>query len=330
MFKKNAVFDPWLSTNPSQLPDFIIGGAMKCGTTTLHKILNTHPKIFIPDEEVNFFDIDNVLQHSDFNYFDSDENWVAQILEKSPEKFWNWYLSRFEGNEDKLIGEDSTTYLASNSAAHRIAKQEKEIKLIFVLRQPSDRAYSNYLHRLRAGRAVYSFEDTLRFEPYSVLNRSLYLDQLKVYYEKLPKSRIKVILFEDLISDRVNILRDISAFLGIKYSEFPNQSLITHANKSVMPRSIKINILKNRFTLNSTHQKYSKSLPFKFNSTSIKYDLAKVLNLVHRKINVSRQPKQKMNQNTKLMLDTYFRNQLKGLDELIEKEIDTIWFKEIS
>ncbi|WP_445666638.1 sulfotransferase [Fodinibius sp. AD559] len=48
------------------IPDFIIAGAMKCGTTSLHYILSKHPQIFIPDEEINFFDLDEFDQHKDF------------------------------------------------------------------------------------------------------------------------------------------------------------------------------------------------------------------------------------------------------------------------
>jgi hypothetical protein len=329
MIRNNSVIDPWVSTNPNQLPDFIIGGAMKCGTTSLHQILNSHPKVFIPEDEINFFDIDNLLQHSDFNHFSNDGKWVAQFLEKDPIKFWNWYLDKFKGNETKIIGEDSTTYLASNLAADRISKQEKPIKLIFVLRQPSERAYSNYLHRLKAGRALYSFEDTLRFEPFSVLNRSLYLNQLKMYYEKIPENRIKIILFEDLITDRENTLEDISAFIGVDYAEFPRQSLGTHANKSILPSNIKLNLLKNQLTLNSTYQKYSESLPLTFRDKKVNQNVSRLINKIHRKINTAHQIKQKMNADTKLMLDTYFRYQLLGLDELIDRDLDKLWFKDI-
>ncbi len=190
----------WISTEIDLLPDFIIGGAMKSGTTTLHRILSNHPKIFIPKEEIGFFDIDNILQHSDFNFYDK-ETWVTQSMEKDPELVWKWYQKNFKGNESYIKGEDSTSYLASRIAAERISIQKKEIKLLFLLRQPSLRAYSNYNHLLRTGRATNSFEDTIRFNPFLVINRSLYKEQLVNFYRYIPKVRIKVILFEDLIKD---------------------------------------------------------------------------------------------------------------------------------
>ena len=59
----------WKSNQPESLPDFIIGGAMKSGTTSLHAILNSHPDIAIVQNELSFFDIDCMLQHPDFNFY---------------------------------------------------------------------------------------------------------------------------------------------------------------------------------------------------------------------------------------------------------------------
>ena len=73
---KTTTTDNWLSIEPSLLPDFIIVGAMKSGTTTLHDMLNTHPDVFIPKGELHFFDHDDIFQHPNFN-----------IYKKS---FWNY------------------------------------------------------------------------------------------------------------------------------------------------------------------------------------------------------------------------------------------------
>ena len=59
----------WIAPGNAFLPDFIIAGAMKSGTTTLHNILNEHPDVFIPDSEIHFFDMDDVIEHPEFNYF---------------------------------------------------------------------------------------------------------------------------------------------------------------------------------------------------------------------------------------------------------------------
>ena len=60
----------WISDQPENLPDFIIGGAMKSGTTSLHAILDAHPDIAIQRDELGFFDMDSIVQHPDFNFYD--------------------------------------------------------------------------------------------------------------------------------------------------------------------------------------------------------------------------------------------------------------------
>jgi hypothetical protein len=126
----------WLSPRPAALPDFIIGGAMKCGTTTLHHILAAHPDVYIPENEIHFFDMDNILQHGDFNFYDSSSGvWWTQNLEADAPKFWAWYAQQFKNDKGaRVVGEDSTTYLASPIAAARIAAQPKPIKMVFMLR----------------------------------------------------------------------------------------------------------------------------------------------------------------------------------------------------
>ena len=71
---KSNIINYWIAPQDIRLPDFIICGAMKCGTTTVHGILNSHPDIGIPNTEINFFDIDDTLEHSDF-IFHADGRW---------------------------------------------------------------------------------------------------------------------------------------------------------------------------------------------------------------------------------------------------------------
>ena len=79
-----------ISSQPENLPDFIIAGATKSATTTLHTILNKHPDVFIPNGELHFFDMDDIFEHPDFNEFDKFEN--------------KWYYHLKDLNQDiKLI-----------------------------------------------------------------------------------------------------------------------------------------------------------------------------------------------------------------------------------
>ncbi len=319
----------WTSPNVEQLPDFIIGGAMKCGTSSLHAILDKHPRVFIPKEEVHFFDIDNILQHSDFNYYlEQDSQWVWQDMESQSEKLWDWYHNKFAGKESLLKGEDSTTYLASEIAAKRIAAQTKEIKLIFLLRNPTSRVYSNYWHMLRTGRASYSFEDTIRYEPSTLLDRSLYKSQLETYYKHIPRERIKVILFEEFISNLEAEMEGVCDFLGIDYKEFPADALEVHANKALLPKNIRLQVLKNRLLKNSGHNRYLDSLPLKPKQNKPQVSFwEKAVNKLHYKLNpLAVRGKPKMKKETKIFLDKFFQRELEGIDELVGKNVMSIWF----
>ncbi|TXE17116.1 sulfotransferase [Psychroserpens burtonensis] len=317
----------WIAPRTDLLPDFIIGGAMKSGTSTIHNILEKHPKVFIPKKEIGFFDMDNILEHSDFNFFEENK-WISQSMDQDPKAMWDWYHEKYKGKESFVKGEDSTTYLASKIAAKRISLQKKDIKLIFVLRQPSLRAYSNYYHLLRTGRATHSFEDTLRFNPFTVINRSLYKEQIESFYKFIPKSRIKIIVFEDLISNQEAVIKDVCKFLHLNFEELPVDVFNIHTNKASVPRSITRQFQKNALLRSLANAKYANDLPFK-SLAEVKQRpfIVKVINKVHGKINPKLAIKPpEIHPETKTFLDAYFYNQLLGLDELIEQEVLSKWF----
>jgi len=315
----------WVSPNQDLLPDFIIGGAMKCGTTTLHKMLDMHPDVYIPSKEIRFFDLDNQLQHPKYNSFDKTSKiWTTRNMKIEKGSMWSWYSSLYEGKKNMVKGEDSTSYLASKIAAERIALQKKDIKLIFLLRQPSKRTYSNYNHMLQKGQAKWSFEDTLVNNPYSVLSRSLYKEQLEYYYNHIPKKRIKVIIFEDFISDTKSAIKDISIFLDIDFSKFPKSTFGIHANKAKLPLYPQLHTLKSRH-IGNINQKYINSLqPAKAKTLNL---LNKSLEKSYNKLNPRVEKKApRLNDSTKEFLDEYFHKELHGIDELVGQEILSKWF----
>jgi hypothetical protein len=318
----------WISPKPELLPDFIIGGAMKSGTSTLHHILQSHPDVFIPNHEVHFFDMDNMLQHPDFNFFHNNE-WIHQFLHDDPDQYWKWYGDFFRGHTEKVLGEDSTTYLASSKAAYRIAQQPKEIKLIFLLRNPTERSYSHYLHDLRKGRMTHSFENVLRFNPHSVLDRSLYYDQLKTYYKFIPKDQIKVILFENFIRDQKNTLRDICDFLDLDFNQIPSESLNRHSNPAKLPLSISLQYFKNRIFRSFAGSYYNDRLPNTPQKVPPLSYLSYLIHYLHLGINPPlRTNKPKLKPSTRNLLNNYFKTKLNGLDDLIDQDISSLWFKQ--
>lgn len=323
----NRVANNWIAPANIRIPDFIICGAMKSGTSTVHYILDQHPQVYIPDPELHFFDIDNLLQHPDFSYFDG-ENWISQALDDDPEKFWNWYGSHFAAaQDDQIIGEDSTTYLASSVVARRIQIQDKKIKLLVLLRNPTSRAYSQYWHMVRSNRAIFSFENTVRFDPHSVLDRSLYLDQLKNLYAHIPSEQIKVVLFEDFLADKQAILTDICEFIGVDFDSIPEEAIESHRNIAKIPKYPALQLFKSKLLRESGNQTYLTFLP---NTPKAKEDgrFVKFLESSHRRINplIGGKPP-KMNPETKRFLDNYFMRELCGINDILGKDVLSVWFK---
>lgn len=323
----NETIDSWSSPDHTRLPDFIIGGAMKSGTSTLHAILAKHPDVFIPRREVNFFDIDNILQHPDFNFYEN-KKWYFPDMLQDRDKVWNWYFDKFSEGEGKLIGEDSTTYLASPKVAERIAVQKKQIKMIFILRHPTARAYSNYNHLVKSGRAVYSFEDTIKYAPFDVLNRSLYKEQLEYYYKFLDRENIKVLLFEEMVENLKETVLDVANFLSLDTSKFSEDVFSTHANPARIPGNISLQLKRNNMIRGLGNRAYSSLLPLneKLPESNAGFK-DKVINKVHSTINPLKAEKPpKMEEETRAFLNRYFKSQLEGIDELVGKEILSKWF----
>lgn len=322
----------WISKQPEYVPDFIIGGAMKSGTTSLHAILDAHPNVSIEKEELGFFDIDDLMQHPDFNYFDSRSNkWTTQSMEEQPELLWEWYHSKFKAlrKTANVIGEDSTSYLSSHLAAERIGMQLKPIKLIFILRHPTQRAISNYLHKLKSGRAIYNLEDTLRFNPNSIIQRSLYKKQLEYYYKHLPFENIKVVLFEDFIADKEKCIKDLCAFLNIDFNAFDPSVFETHSNKTKIPKYIGLQIKRNRLLRKMGNYRYTNVLPVKISKKLTIPFWMRSIDKLHKIINPQKSTFTfEVNHDTRRFLNAFFKAEMQGIDDLVKKDVYLKWFKD--
>lgn len=246
----------------NNLPDFIIGGAMKSGTTTLHHILNTHRNVFIPDEEIFFFNIDDIEQNSEF-FIELDNKWTFFDYNKNFEKYLDWYSSFFsESKEDEIIGEDSTTYLCSEKSPKRIYELIPDVKLIFLVRDPVNRAYSHYWHMVRTGRAVYNFEKTIQFSKHNIIKRGLYYKQINRYLKYFRRENLKIIIFENFINNMQEVINEVQEFLGVDKIIDINK-IDAHRNIARVPRNYKLQFLFNRLFRSNSRKIYLRHLPLK-------------------------------------------------------------------
>ena len=222
----------------SRKPNFIIIGAMKAATTSLYTYLKQHPDIFMTSiKEPMFFN--NFNKRNDFK--------LAGRKTKKITTFKEYYKLFDNVKKEKAIGEASPTYISNNSCPGLIQNHLPNTKIIAILRQPIDRAYSNLLHARRADREpITNFEIAFNKEEerkdknwsplYYYKEKGYYNRQLKRYYQLFPKKNIKIILFEDLIKNPIEISQEIFKFLDVESSFIPNTK--KKANVSGIPKGI--------------------------------------------------------------------------------------------
>jgi hypothetical protein len=216
----------------SGLPDFIIGGAMKCGTTSMHLMLSSREDVFIPRSEVHFFAMGDLIQSAGIITLDPGRT----RFDLGSEEKMGWYKSFFKNaRSEQLVGEDSTTYLPSRLAPERIRELLPDTKLIFMLRNLVDRTYSHYRHMVNRGRATKTFEQELIHGSSTLHLRSFYKPQLERYYKLFPREQIKVVLFERFVEETQTVMDEISSYLGLSGSVDVGEKNRTHANTSWYP-----------------------------------------------------------------------------------------------
>jgi len=273
------------------LPDFIICGAQKAGTTTLFNYLDQHPEICTSKiKEVHFFDWNNMYN-----------------------KGLTWYETQFEHcNENKVIGEASPYYMFVPEVPRRIKKDIEHVKLIFILRNPTDRAYSHYWHEVRSGWETSSFEDAIKLEAerikrnsvylnhYSYLERGKYFVQLERFSKYFAKNQLFILKLEDLKRNKKKKLCELFSFLDVNTNYLPNENI--KKNKGGKPRILtlqkfahKNNLLKTQIWNQSADNSFEKKLSF------IGGAIAYLINIIN--ISDSYPP---MNERTRIILNNYF------------------------
>ena len=216
-------------------PDFIIGGAAKCGTTSLHRILNAHSRIQIPNRELFFFDADDPVNHPDF-YWTSGRSGSWPTFAPPPSAAAHWYESWFPARpEGGLIGEDSTTYLFSAVAAHRLARHLPKVKLIFALRDPVDRAASQYRHLVQSGRLTTGMAEAIATHS-AIVRWSSYEEALRTYFALFPREQIHLFVFERFVADPQHEVYALLDFLDCRSIDLAG--IETRYNTSRHPRHL--------------------------------------------------------------------------------------------
>lgn len=223
----------------NKLPNFLIVGAGKSGTTSLYHYLKQHPDICMSENKEPCFFVSDYYKNinpKSINY----ENIQRRVVFNFSE-----YKELFNScSTQKLRGESSVDYLYSYEIAiPNIKKYLGDIKIIIILREPVSKAFSNYTHQFEFGNETLSFEDALAIEDERIKDgyspathyatQALYYAQVKAYLDNF--SNVKVCLFDDLKHDNISLAQDIYGFLGVDKSFIPDDDRTF--NKSGVPKN---------------------------------------------------------------------------------------------
>jgi hypothetical protein len=196
------------------LPNFLVIGAAKSGTTSLHHYLREHPQIYLPRiKEINYFAYTSDRPRGR-------QYWATTLDE---------YAAHFrDASGHKAVGEVTPAYMNSPVAAGNIARELPGVRLVAILRDPADRAYSRYLMNQRAGQNLPPFDQIIPQRDHPMIREGMYYDRLQPYFERFPRERIKILQYEDLQQRFAPMFRELLAFLEVDTSYLPDGS-IRHA-----------------------------------------------------------------------------------------------------
>jgi hypothetical protein len=196
------------------LPTFLGIGVPRAGTTWLHTLLSAHPEVYLPSrrKEVRYFDRNH----------DRGRGWYEEF-----------FCTSEEARAYTAIGEISPQYLYCEDCPGRISALLPTAKLIVMLRHPVDRAYSQFGFVIQRRDFRGTFEEFVATRP-RALEMGFYSRYLEGYLRRFDRTRILPVVFEEAVSGRGEVRRDLAGFLGISEERFPDAT--DRVNPSTVPR----------------------------------------------------------------------------------------------
>jgi hypothetical protein len=177
------------------MPNLIIIGGLKCGTTSIHHYLGLHPDV-------------QMSKPKELNFFVEEQTWDLGL---------EWYEARFD-DRFPVRGESSPHYTnlpRFQGVAERISRHAPDARLIYMVRDPIKRILSHWVHATGAGYETRELEPTLSQPDSAYIHRSMYWMQLQPFLECFPAERIAIFTQEELQGDRERTMRDAFRFVGV-------------------------------------------------------------------------------------------------------------------
>ena len=195
-----------------RVPDLIIGGAPRSGTTFLCHALERHPDVYVAQPYIPEPKVFIERERSAVEY----RQRYAQLFAQAP--------------PGRVLVEKTSYYLESAAACRRIRDHLPDVRLLFIVREPVARAYSNYLWSRRNGLETLGFEEAIALEgtrpdpmppeksyarPFDYLSRGDYAQFARMYFSAFGSARVKFVLYEHLMTQPGELLRQIQDFAGV-------------------------------------------------------------------------------------------------------------------
>ena len=202
-------------------PTFLFIGVQKSGSTSFIRYMNAHPDIYCHDSEIHYFDPYVKLEYNEDDHTN--------------------YEKKFKTNK-KVIGEKTPSYMIDRLTIDRISEYDPSMKLIIFLREPIQRAYSqfnmNQLYKRKEHRGgndhftkkIKEQTGLSEFHPRGgIIQRGYYYEQITYLYSKFPKENVHIRISEENKEDILNCYNEIFDFLGVKRLDFPDIEHVSDA-----------------------------------------------------------------------------------------------------
>ncbi len=242
-------------------PTFLIVGAVKAGTTSIHEYLQMHPEVYMsPVKETNYFsDADMLFDHFNVDYKqDINVNLDKYLSGPMDTKIHIAHVrtaAQYDAlyknvTNQKAIGEVSNSYLYCPSTAQKIKEALPDVQIVMILRNPIERLYSQFLMNLKLGKIAerdllkeIAADQAKSLKGWGVshlyLEVGLYYEQVKRYTDLFPGHKIKILFYDDYKQQPKQAMQELFAFLHVNPAFEPDMS--QRYNEAGMPRFGKLN-----------------------------------------------------------------------------------------
>lgn len=291
----------------TKLPNFLVIGTVSAGTTSIYYYLRQHPQIYMsPVKEPRFFSYDG-----------EKESFGGPKIKSPSVTDYETYCSLFRNVKDEIaIGEITPTYLYHPKSPHSIYKYIPDAKLIAILRNPVDRAYSNFLRVTKQGREpCTTFAQALEDEPERIKQNwsstfhhkqvGFYAEQLARYYALFPKNQIKIFLYEDFCTKPTQIIKEIFEFLEVDSSFVPDIAYKSNVN----------GIPKNRFLYALISENPLRPLLIPFMPLSLRAVVSRLKNTMIEKPKLAPELRQQLIED--------YREDINKLQHMLQRDLST-------